>query len=142
MSEPLSAEQVEFFRREGYIVAPSLIDQDLVTNAEAAMWEWLGAAQDQPDTWPEHESDFKERLKYLNDDVFFDVYTPTFMNALEQLTGRTPKPPGGEDVLQAIVAFPTHEPWRWHGVHVDNAVEAWGLKTFPTSQSGNTLVYL
>jgi hypothetical protein len=142
MNLPLSPEQVEFFRREGYLVAPGLIDTDIVERAEETLWELLGAARDDPDTWPVN-SDFKDRLNYMTDEAIYELYTPTLSEALEQLTGKPlPRPEEGE-VIQAIVAFPTHEEWRvFGGPHVDNAVEAWKLKTFPTSQRGNTLIYL
>jgi hypothetical protein len=142
MSGPLSAEQLEFFQREGYIVAAELIDAEIVGRAEATLWELLGTDPDKPESWPRN-SNFKDRLSYMTDEAIYDLYTPRFSAAMEQLTGKPLGRPEEGDVIQAIVAFPTHEPWRVHlPPHVDNAVEGWGLKCFPRSQRGNTLIYL
>jgi hypothetical protein len=134
MDTPLSVKQVEFFRREGYLVAPGLIDQDLVSDAEAALWEHLGADPDQPETWP------KDRLWLVSDDVFLALYTPALCAAYEQLTGYAFVKPS--DMQFAHIAFPSDEPWSVDRVHVDNAVESWNLKTFPPTQRGTTLIYL
>jgi hypothetical protein len=142
MVEPLSREQVEFFRDQGYLVAPGLIDPGIVQRAEATLWELLGAEPDNPEGWPRN-SEFGDRLRYMTDEAIYDLYTPRFSAALQQLTGRPLGRPEEGEVVQAIVAFPTYEEWRvFAGPHVDNAVEAWELKTFPTSQRGNTLIYL
>jgi hypothetical protein len=107
------------------------------------MWELVGAERDRPETWPDGaKTEDLNQLYQTTDSDIHDLYTDTFSAALEQITGKPLSRPEEGELIQAIVMFPAHQPFKVTGAHVDNAVEAWGLKTFPTSNRATTLVYL
>ena len=47
----LSEQQLTQFEEEGYLLLSGLIPQEIVTKAEAAMWQMMGMEAENPDSW-------------------------------------------------------------------------------------------
>src|SRR5580765_251754 len=68
---PLSDDQVRQYHRDGCLIVSGLIPEDLVSGAEAAMWQSLGAGADAPETWPI----LGPQPHVLRDERFIATYT-------------------------------------------------------------------
>src|SRR5262245_30155279 len=135
---PLSDEQVVQYRRDGFLLASGLVPEDVVSQAEAAMWETLGAAVHSPETWDL----LGPAPRIVRDQRLVAAYTDSLMAAAAQLAG--------EDM--AGFRRPTHAftinnppvpgPWQPHPTHLDAVSPGLRHRTFPRPYSIGVIVYL
>lgn len=152
----LTEDQVDQYRRDGFILASGLIPEDVARRGEDAMWEVMMMDRNDPSTWtgPDEEARASTVAAGFNPQdglyQFFGndhpdllaCYTSEMMGAMAQLTGESIgafDPPRGT-LIQNV--FPSDGEWAWRGVHFDGGVKAKQHKTFPGPFVINSIIYL
>ena len=100
-ASPLSPDQVEQYRRDGYLLVSGLIPDDAAARAEEAMWRCIGCdPENPPPSWEVVPGD----LRLYNDPDLKNCFTPDLLAAAAQITG---------DDLSTFSKSDTH-PKTWH----------------------------
>ncbi|MBI3449737.1 MAG: phytanoyl-CoA dioxygenase family protein [Acidobacteria bacterium] len=135
---PLSDGQIRSYRRDGYLLVSGLIPENLVSAAEAAMWQLLGADPRAPETW----AALGPGSHVIRDGRMAATYTDAMLAAAAQLA---------EDDVAGFRS-PTHaltinrEPatgeWRPHAPHLDRTFADWKQRTFPRPYRIGAMTFL
>jgi hypothetical protein len=133
----LSVEQRVAFDRDGLLLIPGLIPDEIAAKAEAAIWAKLGADPSDPSTWegkpvgsghdsPDVMAIFSGHMAQLVEEISEEV-APDW------------QPPRS---AFAINIFPQPGEWSHHGPHIDHALERDNFKVFPRPMRLASLLYL
>lgn len=126
MEQPLTAEQVEFFRDNGYLILRDVLDPALMAQARDAWWQAAPPElkRDDPDTWVEAFADSRYTWKYR--DRSYEPWmiellhgNPTLQAVARQLLGPDLQTP--ERIRGIYCVFPEEQvpdDWQSH-FHVD-----------------------
>ena len=109
--QPLTADQITFFKEQGYLIQRKLIDPAQIASWQDQFWTHLGADADDPATWPEgHVIE-----GFTTDPPLSEV--PQVKAIVEQLGGG--KFAGGDGSM--LVGWPKQDqPWSLSGTgHLD-----------------------
>ncbi|MEM7133994.1 MAG: phytanoyl-CoA dioxygenase family protein [Chloroflexota bacterium] len=145
----LTTEQVNQYKRDGYLLVSNLFSGDIAEKAEAAMWRLMSMGRDDPQTWnqipPEAEYNEARRIVIFNgvtDPDLLACATPEYLFAVAQLVGegaQTLHPPQAIHTQNLLPA--QLEPSIPHA-HVDGIPREHQHKTFPGPYRIASLVYL
>jgi len=135
---PLSQEQVRQYHRDGYLLVSGMVPENLVSGAEAAMWQALGADPQAPATW----AILGPRPHVLRDERLAATYTDALIAAAAQLAD--------EDVAGfrrpthafTINNMPVSRDWQPHKPHLDCSIAELRQRTFPRPYRIGTITYL
>jgi len=134
---PLSEEEVGQYHRDGYLLVPSLVPEELVSGAVAAMWQETGAEAGAPETW----GVLGPRPEGLRDARFLATYTDRMLAAAAQLAGEDvasfPRPAHVFTINRA----PASGGWRQHEPHLDCTIAESRHRTFPRPSRGDVLFH-
>ena len=132
----LSDEQIEAYKRDGYVLVSGLIPDEIAALAGVAVWGGMGARPGDPRSWPERYAENHKQAEIVA------CYTENFLGTAARLCGdpvdtiRTPKG------ATAITIFPTPGEWTPPSPHIDHAIKDHGHKTFPRPFRVATMAFL
>ncbi|MBB6049393.1 phytanoyl-CoA dioxygenase family protein [Armatimonas rosea] len=133
----LTPEQRSAFDRDGFLLVPGLIPDELAARAEAAIWAKLGADPCDPATWegaPVGSSHDSPEV--------CAIFSTEMARLVDELCGEAEpswQPPRS---AFAINIFPQPGPWAHHGPHIDHALERDNFVVFPRPMRLASLLYL
>ncbi len=153
----LSQQQLDQFEEIGYLQLSGLIPQEIVEKAEAAMWQMMGMASEDRQTWghfkrPHLAGFYAEKLGNGKRIELFGVQnrdvlaccTPEYRAILKQLAERYPEIPHCEserpDGIWALNQFPTEGEWKQPSAHLDGDFRDFRLD--PGTFRATSLTYL
>lgn len=150
----LSQEQMAHYDRDGFVLAPGLIPEDTLADAEAAMWSVLVMDRDDRASWSPLPDDSEGVTTVasqgviehfgLQDPALMACYTPAFDDVQSQLAGRNadafhcPKP--RPEAVWTRSVFPVAQDWNHHSGHADGQHRPFNV--FPGSFRVSSLTYL
>ncbi|MBM3214146.1 hypothetical protein FJZ36_04445 [Candidatus Poribacteria bacterium] len=137
-SRPLSGDQVTHYREHGWVLVSGLIGDDIVASAAKTLWRLMNASADDPSGWVPTPSP----SSHSRDPALLAIYTPEFLGAAAQLGGGDPATYRAPGSMFPLNSWPTKEPWRHHGPHIDHAIREHGHRTFPLPVRVATMTYL
>jgi hypothetical protein len=135
---PLSVEQLRQFQHDGYLLVPELIPGILAREAEAAMWESLGADARLPRTW----TLLGPRPHVLREKRLTATYTDRFLAAAAQLAGEDVAGFGRPTHAFTINNLPVSRDWQPQAPHLDCTIPELRLRAFPPPYRIGALTYL
>ena len=133
----LTSEQKAAFARDGYLLVPDLIPDNLAARAEAAMWESLGASPRDPESWKGKPV----AAAYPRPEIAA-VFTPEMAALVDALSDEANPSWTPPSVPFAINIFPQPGEWSHHGPHIDHALERDKFRVFPRPMRLASLLYL
>ncbi|MBM3264384.1 MAG: hypothetical protein FJY97_13290 [candidate division Zixibacteria bacterium] len=81
----LTAEQIVFFKTNGYLILERFIDKDTLINWREQLWTKLGSRLETPETWPRDQYAIND-FRYDPPESAFGRYPP-LLSIIEQLGG-------------------------------------------------------
>ncbi|MCX6365390.1 MAG: phytanoyl-CoA dioxygenase family protein [Armatimonadetes bacterium] len=134
---PLSVEQRAAFDRDGFLLIPGLIPDEIAARAEAAVWEKLEADPSDPSTW-----EGKPVGSGHDSPNVTAIFTLEMARLVDELCGETQPDWQAPRSAFAINIFPQAGPWAHHGPHIDHALERDNFQVFPRPMRLASLLYL
>ena len=112
-----SSEEKAFFKKNGYVVKPDLIAPELLKNARDAVWEYIEADRDDPQTWI--NAGPKGNLPCSDHPAVAAMRTDTpLYDMAEELAGKGCLRPPGNGLCKMI--YPSgHTDWQPPRGHLD-----------------------
>ena len=135
---PLTTEQVRTYQRDGYLLVSSLVPEETVSAAQAAMWQRLGADPSDSWSWPR----LGPPPHALKEERLLATYTDAMLGAAAQLSGADVatflRPRRAFTVNRA----PSSGEWQAHQPHLDRSASEFRYRTFPPPYRIGALTYL
>ncbi len=121
---PLSAEQIAFFKREGYLVLHDVLDENLMAMAREAVWDEIqqGIDRSDPATWVgPGSSGFRSGVGVADKPWLVDMLpaNPTVTGIAEQLLGKGKVAPLGTAIRGINCNLPFGDKRRHQGIRID-----------------------
>ena len=133
----LTTEQRAAFDRDGFLLVPGLIPDEIAAKAEAAVWQSLGAEPNKPSTWEGKPVG----LGQTSPDVLA-IFSPKMAQLVDEICKEAApnwQPPPSSFALNI---FPQGGEWSHYGPHIDHALDKDGFLTFPRPMRLASLLYL
>ena len=153
----LFTEHLEQFDREGYLLLSDLIPNDIIDQAEKAMWQTMGMEADEPGSWDSVKRPFLSNfyIENMSNERRIELFgvtnpdllaccTPEYRSILKQLADRAPTIPHCKceepDGVWAMNQFPIVDEWRVPPPHLDGFAR--DLRLDPGTFRVSSLTYL
>eukprot|EP01044_Picomonas_judraskeda_P000445 COSAG03_NODE_19_length_21645_cov_17.937532_22_plen_531_part_00 len=121
---PLDADQIAFFKREGYLVLRDVLDEDLMEMAREAVWAEIqqGIDRADPSTWVgPGSSGFRSGVAVGDKPWLVDMLpaNPTVAGIAEQLLGKGKVAPLGKSIRGINCNLPFGDKRKHQGIRID-----------------------
>jgi Phytanoyl-CoA dioxygenase (PhyH) len=133
----LTATQSAAFDRDGFLLMPGLIPDEIAAKAEAAVWRSLDADPADPSTWEGKPVGMAQHSA----DVLA-IFSREMAQLVEELCGEAQPDWQPPQSAFALNIFPQPGPWAHHGPHIDHALERDSFVVFPRPMRLASLLYL
>lgn len=124
MSGPLTAQQISFFKREGYLVLHGVLDENLMKMAREAVWDEIqqGIDRNDPATWiGPGSSGFRSGVGVADKPWLVDMLpaNPTVAGVAAQLLGKDRVVPPGTTIRGINCNLPFGKERKHQGTRID-----------------------
>jgi len=135
---PLDPSRSRQYLREGCLLVPGLIPQDVIAEAVTGMWQGLGASPDDRDTW----ATLGPHPHLLKDARLLATYTDAVLEAAAQLVGEHVAGFSRPTHAFTINRVPREGDWRPNGAHLDYSLAELRHRALPLPFRIGAMTYL